>query len=176
MPSHFLHTHKTPQSPAFPSRASAMFAFIESFKPFDVNKVKPYLKMAVQRIQIATNKKTAAVKYVVGRRGKGWPKQKQRPIFMCSCPSPSFLHTTTRPVGWPNARSPICLHNRKMRKPRSRWRPLFGTCLCLCCPPEMSLCARTPAVPPSFIQFHQPSIPFFFCRMTNLTKPHLNQQ
>ncbi|GAB5029560.1 ist1-like protein [Nannochloropsis oceanica] len=39
-----------------------MFAFIESFKPFDVNKVKPYLKMAVQRIQIATNKKTAAVK------------------------------------------------------------------------------------------------------------------
>lgn len=39
-----------------------MSSFFESFKPFDVNKLKPFLKMAVQRIQIATNKKTAAVK------------------------------------------------------------------------------------------------------------------
>jgi len=51
-----------------------MSSFFESWKPFDVNKVKPYLKMAVQRIQIATNKKTAAVKYVMGKAdlaGKG---------------------------------------------------------------------------------------------------------
>jgi hypothetical protein len=49
-----------------------MLSFFDSWKPFDVNKVKPYLKMAVQRIQIATNKKTAAVKYVVGWQGEGW--------------------------------------------------------------------------------------------------------
>lgn len=39
-------------------------SFFEAFKSFDVNKLKPFLKMAIQRIQIATNKKTAAVKYV----------------------------------------------------------------------------------------------------------------
>ncbi|EWM29316.1 protein of unknown function DUF292, eukaryotic, partial [Nannochloropsis gaditana] len=37
-------------------------SFFEAFKSFDVNKLKPFLKMAIQRIQIATNKKTAAVK------------------------------------------------------------------------------------------------------------------
>lgn len=61
-----------PQPPPLPS--TSMSSFFESWKPFDVNKVKPYLKMAVQRIQIATNKKTAAVKYVMGKAdlaGKG---------------------------------------------------------------------------------------------------------
>jgi hypothetical protein len=69
-----------------------MSSFFESFKPFDVNKVKPYLKMAVQRIQIATNKKTAAVKYVEGEAGCGG-KGKERPICSADAPSlpPSLL-------------------------------------------------------------------------------------
>lgn len=45
-------------------------SFFEAFKSFDVNKLKPFLKMAIQRIQIATNKKTAAVKYVYSATGR----------------------------------------------------------------------------------------------------------
>jgi len=73
-PSHSPHPRK-PAAPAPSPQSTTMSSFFESWKPFDVNKVKPYLKMAVQRIQIATNKKTAAVKYVMGKAdlagGKG---------------------------------------------------------------------------------------------------------
>lgn len=74
-----------------------MLSFFDSWKPFDVNKVKPYLKMAVQRIQIATNKKTAAVKYVVGwPRGKlaGNKRKRKGPSPYAHAPPSFSLHTT----------------------------------------------------------------------------------
>lgn len=43
-----------------------MFDFL---KGFDINSLRPHLKMAVQRIAIATSKKTQAIKYVRGRAG-----------------------------------------------------------------------------------------------------------
>lgn len=43
-----------------------MFDFL---KGFDINSLRPHLKMAVQRIGIATNKKTQGIKYV---RAWGW--------------------------------------------------------------------------------------------------------
>lgn len=38
-----------------------MLAFL-GLDSFDINKLRPHLKMAVQRIGIATNKKTQAIK------------------------------------------------------------------------------------------------------------------
>lgn len=43
-----------------------MFDFL---KGFDINSLRPHLKMSVQRIGIATSKKTQAIKYVRGRTG-----------------------------------------------------------------------------------------------------------
>ena len=70
----------TPKHPPATSRAlaallssprSTMFDFL---KGFDINSLRPHLKMAVQRIGIATNKKTQGIKYVRGivRAGVDW--------------------------------------------------------------------------------------------------------
>lgn len=42
---------------------------------FDINKLRPHLKMAVQRIGIAVNKKTASIKYV-----PPWSVERDRPM------------------------------------------------------------------------------------------------
>lgn len=54
----FLSSHPAPAK-------STMLSFLWG-GGFDINKLRPHLKMAVQRIGIAVNKKTASIKYVRG--------------------------------------------------------------------------------------------------------------